>query len=408
MYVTNIKRNLHLGIIAVLSLWTTACLNNNKNTIQSKIAEIRQEVAPDRRVARFDVDLVQAGPEGFVLTGETNLIEAKKQLIEELNALGVPVIDSIQVLPSSHLNGRHWGIVNISVCNIRSEPKHSAELSTQSLLGTPLRVHKKQGEWYLVQTPDDYFGWLDEGGLALMNEVEYTHWKNSPKVIYTADFGLAHGNSLHHGKVVSDLTAGNLLAFRSQERGDVVVGFPDGREAHIPDAEVEHFDEWLASRQPDSTHILQTAETFMGRPYLWGGTSGKGVDCSGFTKMVFYMNGLMLARDASQQVHTGKLIETDTTFSNLLPGDLLFFGQKASEGQRERIRHVAIYMGKGKVIHATGQVKIQSLRRGDPDFAEDRLKTFIRARRPLENPAEYGIPYLRELEYYGVGVGDFQ
>jgi hypothetical protein len=388
-------------ILAALLLSTTACLNNNKNTIQNKIEEIRQEIAPDRRVARFDVELVQAGAQGFILTGETNLMDAKKRLIDELNELNVPVIDSIQVLPSAELNGDHWGIVNISVCNIRSEPKHSAELSTQSLLGTPLRLHKKRGEWYLVQTPDDYFGWLDEGGLVPMNEEEYVHWRNSPKVIYTADFGLAYDNSLHRGAVVSDLSAGNLLLFRSQERGNLVVGFPDGREAYIPDAEAERLDEWLASRQADSTNILQTAQSFMGRPYLWGGTSGKGVDCSGFTKMVFYMNGLMLARDASQQVHTGKLIETDTaTLRNLLPGDLLFFGQKASEGQRERIRHVAIYMGDGKVIHATGRVKVQSLRRGDPDFAEDRLKTFIRARRPLERPAEYGIPYLGDLEYY--------
>lgn len=388
-------------LLAALLLSTTACLNNNKNTIQSKIEEIRREVAPDRRTARFDVELVQAGPEGYILTGETNLMDAKKRLIDELDALNVPTIDSIQVLPSAELNGNHWGVVNISVCNIRSEPKHSAELSTQSLLGTPLRLLKKRGEWYLVQTPDDYFGWLDEGGLAPMNEEEYMHWRNTPKVIYTADFGFAYDNSPPQSAIVSDLTAGNLLSFRSQEKGDVLVGFPDGREAHIPDTEVEAFDEWLATRQPDSTHILQTAQSFMGRPYLWGGTSGKGVDCSGFTKMVFYMNGLMLARDASQQVHTGKLVETDTaTLRNLLPGDLLFFGQKATEEQRERIRHVAIYMGDGKVIHATGRVKVQSLRRGDPDFAEDRLKTFIRARRPLERPAEYGIPYLREMAYY--------
>lgn len=400
-----IIKHRNLYIIAVLFLFTTACLNNNKNIIQKKIEEIRQETAPDRRTARFDVELIQAGPEGFVLRGETNLASAKKQLLEELAALDVPVIDSIQTMPLAELNGNHWGIVNISVCNIRSEPKHSAELATQSLLGTPLRVHKKRGEWYLVQTPDDYFGWLDEGGLITMNEETYIHWRNSPKVIYTADFGFAYKTDRHMGAVVSDLTSGNLLLFRSESRGSVLAAFPDGRTAHIPSEKVERLDQWLASRQPDSTRILQTAQSFLGRPYLWGGTSGKGVDCSGFTKMVYYMNGLLLARDASQQVHTGKLIETDTTFSNLLPGDLLFFGQKASEGQRERIRHVAIYMGDGKVIHATGQVKIQSLRRGDPDFAEDRLLTFIRARRPLEDPAEYGIPYLEDLRYYSRDEG---
>jgi hypothetical protein len=316
--------------------------------------------------------------------------------------LNIPVIDSIRILPAAELQGYYWGVVNISVCNIRSQPKHSAELATQSLLGTSLRILKKQGEWYLVQTPDDYLGWLDEGGFTLMNEVEHTHWQNSPKVIYTANFGLAYDNSTLLGPIVSDLSTGNLLMFRNQERGSVMVAFPDKRIAHVPSSEVEMFDQWLPDKSPDSTKIIKTAHTFMGRPYLWGGTSGKGVDCSGFTKMVFYMNGLLLSRDASQQVHTGKLIETDTTFSTLLPGDLLFFGQQAAEGQKERIRHVAIYLGEGKIIHATGRVQIQSLRRGDPDFAEDRLLTFIRARRPLEDPSAYGIPYLKDLPYYSV------
>jgi cell wall-associated NlpC family hydrolase len=109
----------------------------------------------------------------------------------------------------------------------------------------------------------------------------------------------------------------------------------------------------------------------------------------------------MLPRDASQQVHTGVEVETDTTFSNLLPGDLLFFGRKATADKPEKITHVAIYQGDGAIIHASGQVREESLRRGDSTFTEYRLTSFVRAKRMLvDQPTEYGILPLAEVPGY--------
>ncbi len=377
----------------------SSCLNNNQNIIEDEIESLGQTFAPDKRVALFDIQLQQAGGEGFVLKGETNLKSVKNELLQKLEQQRIPFIDSIELLPSKRLNGNHWGIVNISVCNIRSQPQHSAELATQSLLGTPLRVLKKQGEWYLIQTPDDYIGWLDQGGLILMNDSLYADWQKAPKAIYTESFGFTYNNPNEEG-VISNLSSGNLLHLVDQSEDHSRVLFPDKRTAFVRNSEITSFSEWLKSRQPTAENIIQSAYEFMGRPYLWGGTSGNGMDCSGFTKMVFYMNGLLLARDASQQVHTGKPIETDTTLKNLMAGDLLFFGKKATQDQKERISHVAIYLGEGKIIHSSGRVQIQSLRRGDPDFVEERLTTFIRAKRPLVRPEEYDIPYLKNLPFY--------
>ena len=109
------------------------------------------------------------------------------------------------------------------------------------------------------------------------------------------------------------------------------------------------------------------------------------MDCSGFTKTVYYLNGLMLPRDASQQVHVGIEVETDPSLKNLQPGDFLFFGRKATSSAKEKITHVAIYLGDGKMIHSSERVRIQSLKRGDEDFAENRLNTLVRAKRLLEN-----------------------
>ena len=108
-----------------------------------------------------------------------------------------------------------------------------------------------------------------------------------------------------------------------------------------------------------------------------------------------------MPRDASQQVHVGELVETDTaTWSNLVPGDLLYFGRHASPDKKERITHVAMYLGEGRIIHASGMVKIESLYRRDPGFVEDRVKTFIRARRIIGQEGTNGVVRLTDLPYF--------
>ena len=121
----------------------------------------------------------------------------------------------------------------------------------------------------------------------------------------------------------------------------------------------------------------------MGIPYLWGGTSSKGLDCSGFSKTVYYANGIILPRDASQQVFSGDLVDTENDFENLQKGDLLFFGFSTDGNKKERITHVAIYIGNKNFIHASGKVKINSIDKNSEIFDEFRLKTFIRAKRIL-------------------------
>lgn len=366
------------------------------------IQEVKTTFAPDKRVATFDVKAQKHGKK-IQLFGETTNLEAKKQLLEKLSQF--QLVDSIVVLPEAELKDKVWGVVNLSVCNIRSNPKHSAELATQATLGTILRVQKKEGDWYRVQSPDGYLGWLDQGGFVLMNEAQLLQWKKADKVVYLANMGFAHSRAAEEAVPVSDLIAGNILQFLEIEEPFTKVAYPDGRIGYVPNAEVQSYSDWLASREPNLDNILATAYQFMGRPYLWGGTSGKGVDCSGFTKSVFYLNGVMLPRDASQQVHAGIEVPTDTTMNGLLPGDFLFFGRKASGNQKEKITHVAIYLGDGKIIHSTGTVKIQSLKRGDPDFAENRLKTFVRAKRVLTSLGENGVELLKESAFYETDEG---
>ena len=95
-------------------------------------------------------------------------------------------------------------------------------------------------------------------------------------------------------------------------------------------------------------------------------TSSKGMDCSGFTKTVYFMNGLIIPRDASQQIQAGRDVDPELNFSDLLKGDLMFFGRKATDSSGQKVTHVAIWLGndKGEFIHSSGRVKLGSI---DPE-----------------------------------------
>jgi len=371
-------------------------------TVTTLIDSIRQEVAPDKRVALFQPEVRAGNDDQLILTGKTNLHDAANQLRDGLRELGYTLTDSLRILPDTEQLGEQtYGLVHLSVCNIRSRPAHSAELSTQATLGTPLRVYEQQENWYLVQTPDGYLGWLDRGGFTSLTAREWTAWTQADRVVYVAELGFAHAEpDVNSSDPVSDLVAGNILASLGTQGNFTRVRFPDGRTGYVASADVVPFREWVNQSAPSADQILATAAQHLGRPYMWGGTSGKAMDCSGFTKTVFFLHGLLLPRDASQQVHVGSTVEADTTLANLQAGDFLFFGRAPTATTPEKITHVAVYMGDGRIIHAAERVQIQSLRPGDPDFAPDRLATFVRAKRMLDSPEENGVPHLRQLPWY--------
>ncbi|MGK0365717.1 MAG: cell wall-associated NlpC family hydrolase [Saprospiraceae bacterium] len=390
----------HTLFLFLLLFTIFSCTDNKQIELaESAAAEVKSQFVPDRRVDIFDTD-IEKTKDGLVIKGETNIPAAKKLLLQKITAINPNFIDSIQILPAADLGGETYGVVRLSVCNIRSKPKHSAELATQSTLGSSLRIYKKEGDWYYVQTPDDYLGWLDKDGFTLMDKTTYDAWMQEEKVIVTAEMAKATIGADLASATVSDLLPGNILAKRGVEGDFEKVAFPDGREAFIPRRFRTDLSAWLENTKPDTSRIFHIAKRMMGSPYLWGGTSSKGMDCSGYTKQIFFENGILLPRDASQQVRVGEEIKTDTTLVNLLSGDLLFFGRKATAEKKERIWHVAIYLGDGKIIHSAGNVKIQSLRRGDEDFAEDRLETFVRAKRILGSEGKNDVKWLKETNFY--------
>lgn len=367
-----------------------------KAGIEKRMDSIKTVYVPDRRVQIFDYDVSE---DGRRIIGKTSNPESYEAVLRLKGRYSDLVLDSFELAEPLDV-----GLINVSVGNIRSFPRHSSELSTQALMGHEMIVWERRGGWYYIQTPDEYLGWIDAGALKVLSSEEKQTYQQAEKMMYLDDFGFAYSKPDLSSSVVSDLTAGNIFRKKGIKSGMIEIEFPDGRTAFIPQDAAVDLDALRSRETPDWASIEETAFRFLGRPYLWGGTSGKGVDCSGFTKMVYYLNGLELPRDASQQIRKGKEIPVDDRLTEVEPGDFLFFGTKDENGRPDRVTHVAIYLGNGKMIHSSERVQVNSLFPEDPDFAPSRKETLLIAKRMIteeEIDPELQLQAIREDPGYG-------
>ncbi|WP_296705838.1 C40 family peptidase, partial [Algoriphagus sp.] len=359
-----------------------SCQENRNQEVLELIENYRSEIAPDKRVALWDIQF-----ENDSLKGETDQIEGLANLIADLNQKEIKFTNAVKQLPDSELEDQTKALVTISVANIRSNPRHSAELATQALMGTPLNVLKESDGWFLVQTPDGYLSWVDRAGIQLMSPEELEDWHSKPKVVYTELNGHVW-KSPEEEEMVSDLVAGDILTLEGETGIYLEVALPDGRLGYIPSGSTMLFEDWIATRSTSPEKLISTAKQMMGVPYLWGGTSIKGVDCSGFTKTIYFLNGQIIPRDASQQVNEGEEIDTEKNWEKLEVGDLLFFGEKATEEKKERVVHVGMWIGNGEFIHSRGRVRISSFDPNSSNYDEYELNRYLRTKRIINKQSD--------------------
>jgi gamma-D-glutamyl-L-lysine dipeptidyl-peptidase len=381
---------LTVGSLALLGAGPTTPRKNNApkrikadSSITQIIESFTQRFAPDKRTAIFQIDAFKQNNQ-LILTGRTNLFGAKSFLLDRLKIEKVPIVDEVKTLPEAELEDKVYGLVEVSVCNIRYSPKHSGEMASQALMGTPLRILEREDNgWLLVQTPDQYISWVDRGAITMMNKEGIDRWKMAQKIIYTRAYGSAYSEANEESATVSDLVAGCMMELIAEVGDFYQVQFPDQRQGYVSKREANNYNQWLAGVSATEENLVKTSKRMMGIPYLWGGTSFKGVDCSGFTKTVYFLNGIVLPRDASQQVSVGETIDKTGNWSDLKAGDLLFFGEKREDGS-EKVVHVAMWLGNGEYIHASDKVRVNSMISTTTNYDDYNAKRYLRAKRILK------------------------
>lgn len=371
---------------------------------RSLATQIQRKFAPDKRDIYFNIQI----------KGDSVKVESTAEMVLQEFEKARPKDGSVKfsstLLPAKSLKGLVYGVTNISVGNNRNNPQHGAELMTQMLLGTPVQVLKKQGGFYLVKTPDNYLAWTDGGALKLMDEQSFKTWQASEKIIFIADYGHAFSKADASSTRVSDLVNGNVLQVLGQENDYYKVGFPDQRIGYVQKALAMSYIKWVKKPNPQASAVLSQAFTLLGVPYLWGGTSIKGVDCSGFTKTAYFLNGIIIPRDASQQALVGDAIDVlendsisvNKCLKNLQAGDLLFFSAAKRRGiNGGKVTHTAIYMGKGEFIQSAGMVKISSLIPTESNYDGGQSTTLVGARRILTAIGKPQITRVDHHDWYG-------
>ncbi|RME19524.1 MAG: hypothetical protein D6800_14165 [Candidatus Zixiibacteriota bacterium] len=264
----------------------------------------------------------------------------------------------------------NWAVVTTNILDMLAEPRFGAERVNQLLFGHLVRVGTLRKGYFRVTARDGYVGWADKRFLRHVSEKEATRYSRGPfRVVVRGEVKVTD----RHGRTVSPhrLYYGTRLRVASVREGRAKVLLPAGEQVFYVNAGALQPIPKTKRLSVTGREIVRETRKFLGVPYLWGGVTTTGCDCSGLVQTVFGRFGVDLPRDTRDQIRAGVSVGTE----ELVAGDLVFFD-----------RHVAIACGGGRIIHASvggGGVRLNSLWPGEPDYRKDLAETLQTARRVL-------------------------
>jgi len=223
-----------------------------------------------------------------------------------------------------------YGICNLSIVPLRAAPSDPSEMVSQVLYGEHFKVLEKRKKWSKIRLDfDGYEGWIDNLQYLSITEKEYTHFSSLPLCL-----------------------AGDLIDFVTGDKNQLLP-IPLGATLSALDFLKQRYEGHKITEKQPKEVLIETAHMYLNAPYLWGGKTSFGIDCSGFTQMVYKLNGYKLLRDASQQATQGVPL---SFIEESEPGDLAFF-----DNEEGSIIHVGIMMKDNYIIHAHGKVRIDRI-----------------------------------------------
>ena len=323
-------------------------------TLHERLEALRATHAPDPRVAVWDVAVEEAGGRR-TLAGATSAVDAIEEIRRLAAAEGAEA--AVLPLPDPELGAGVLAVAHRSLVHVRREPRHASELVTQLVLGEEALVLRERDTWLQLQGSDGYVGWAHRGSVVRRAPVEdleelrerLASRRPPPGTwVVVARGAVALERPAAEAAPACDLVRGGRVAAVEEEEGWLRIALPDGVTGWLPGgAAVPH--ESLAERFPAiGEAILAHGAEHLGLPYLWGGTSEKGYDCSGFVQRIYGLHGVALPRDSDQQSATGEPVE-DRDWSGVRDGDLAFF----AETPGGRATHVGMLAAGGRLLHAS-------------------------------------------------------
>jgi hypothetical protein len=234
-----------------------------------------------------------------------------------------------------------FGICLLSIIPVRAEANDRSEMTTQLLFGDLVVIEEVENNWFKIRIVfDNYEGWVDRKQIVMLEEDEFHELSHLP-ARYSTDI-VEIVNCVDQNSFMPILFGASIRKINNKGYFQLA-GSPFKYEGGLTNPD----------QQLSRNSILENAMTYLNAPYLWGGKSPFGIDCSGFTQMVFKVSGVRLLRDASQQAGQG---DTINFIDEAQAGDLIFFDD--DEGN---IIHVGIMYHDQKIIHASGKVRLDSI-----------------------------------------------
>ena len=336
--------------------------NKDHQQIHTIIENANKDFYLDSRIWYQDVQAEINGNQ-IILTGQAFYSTPIKGIARKLKKanLEYDLVDSITYLPEKSLGDLPYGIITKPYIMGRYKPVDHKQEGTEMLYGEPVRLIRQEGKYLQVQSAVGYLGYIPEKSLRRISQQEWNRYHIGKQAVFTNNDTLESGLVMLMGTRLPYLENGSLL-------------MADGSELQYESDKYSVVD---AAANPLRQDIIATAQEYLGLPYVWGGRSADGVDCSGFVMQSYSINNIYLPRDSDEIANTGRIVAYPGWFDAMLAGDIIFF-----VGSRRMITHTGIYMGDGKFIHSLGKgVQIQSLNPEDPDYSEGHVKRFAFAKR---------------------------